>query len=187
MGTQSRVYEMLGQWLSRPSRKFVSCAGVASFSITARKFINSGAGKKCSRRPLTTSRAALNLSSAICRRTWDLWDPDAMTSKHFHIRVTSLPAVKQIRVTYHYLAGRACRLKSKNAAAICARSSEPGGARCHNRPALQLRQIEHRPLRTKRLPEALLGRFLDQRIARIPIGMRSAENASRRKRLNKNK
>ena len=26
----------------------------------------------------------------------------AMTSKHFHIRVTDLPAVKQIRVTYHY-------------------------------------------------------------------------------------
>ncbi|MBZ5577896.1 MAG: hypothetical protein LAP40_15145 [Acidobacteriia bacterium] len=26
----------------------------------------------------------------------------AMTSKHFHIRVSDLPAVKQIRVTYHY-------------------------------------------------------------------------------------
>ena len=26
----------------------------------------------------------------------------AMTSKHFNIRVTDLPAVKQIRVTYHY-------------------------------------------------------------------------------------
>src|SRR5579871_3834567 len=26
----------------------------------------------------------------------------AMTSKHYHIRVTDLPAVKQIRVTYHY-------------------------------------------------------------------------------------
>ena len=60
----------------------------------------------------------------------------AMTSKHFNIRVTDLPAVKQIRVTYHYPAWTGMPSEDRRARRRSARRDRHrGGARSLHRPS----------------------------------------------------